>query len=66
MNPVRHAFPKRFIDFAAVLTHSTYGVPGIVLLNRNGYEKLAASMPLILNTMPVESLNMLSSKRYSD
>ena len=66
MNTVGRAFLKRFLDFAAILTHSTYGIPGIVLLNRNRYKKLAASKPSSLKTLLVKSLNMLSSKRYSN
>ena len=44
----------------------SYGISGIVLLNRNRFEKLAASKPPSLITLLVKSLNMLSSKRYSD
>ena len=46
--------------------HISCGIPGIVLLNRNRFEKLAASKPPSLMTLLIKSLNMLSSKRYRD
>ena len=47
------------------MTHSTYDIRGIVLLNRNLYKKLAASKPSSLVILLFKSLNMQSSKRYS-